>query len=101
MPNSSRIYKQECILCEKDKYVRSSNSREKLVKAAQLRVDETLRNIATEKCDHKIMALTSREIVAAEAHYHRSCYRGYTRPKKQVTILKMENSTHSVTYVST
>ena len=83
MPNSSRIYKQECIFCEKDKYVRFSNSREKLVKAAQLRVDETLRNIATEKCDHKIMALTSREIVAAEAHYHRSCYRGYTRPKKQ------------------
>lgn len=33
----------------------SSNSREKMVKATQLRVDETLRNIATEKCDHKIM----------------------------------------------
>lgn len=29
------------------------------------------------------MALTSREIVAAEAHYHRSWYREYTRPKKQ------------------
>ena len=27
--------------------------------------------------------LASREIVAAEAHYHRSCYREYTRPKKQ------------------
>lgn len=54
-----------------------------MVKAAQLRVDETLRNIATKKCDHKIMALTSREIVAAEAHYHRSCYRGYARPKNQ------------------
>ena len=59
------------------------NCREKLVKAAQIRVDETQRNIATEKCDHKIMALTSREIVAAEAHYHRSCYRGYTRLKQQ------------------
>ena len=54
-----------------------------MVKAAQLRVDETLRNIATEKCDHEIMALTSREIVVAEAHYHRSCYRGYTRPKSK------------------
>ena len=31
----------------------------------------------------EIIALTSREIVAAEAHYHRSCYREYTRPKKQ------------------
>ena len=65
---------------QKDKYVRSSNSRKKLVKVTQLRVDETLRNIATEKCDHKIVALTSREIVAAEAH---SCYHEYTRPKKQ------------------
>ena len=51
-PNISRIYKQECIFYEKDKYVRSSNSREQLVKATHLRVDETLRNIATEKCDH-------------------------------------------------
>ena len=50
MPNISRIYKQECMFCEKDKYFRSSNSREKLVKATQLGVDETLRNIATEKC---------------------------------------------------
>lgn len=56
---------------QKDKYGRSSNSRKKLVKVTQLRVDETPRNIATEKCDHKIVALTSREIVAAEAH---SCY---------------------------
>ena len=31
---------------QKDKYVRSSNSRKKLVKVTQLRVDETLRNIA-------------------------------------------------------
>ena len=54
-PNIFLIYKQECIFCEKDMYVRSSNSREKLVKATQLRVDETLRNIATEKCDHKVM----------------------------------------------
>ena len=26
--------------------------------------------------------VTSRDIVAAEAHYHRSCYREYTRPEK-------------------
>ena len=81
MPNISGIYKQECIFCEKDKSVISFNSREKLVKVTQLIVDETLWNIATEECDH--MALASREIVVAEAHYHRSRYREYTRPKKQ------------------
>lgn len=107
MPNSSHIYKQECIFCEKGNYVRSSNSREKLVTATQLRVDETLRNIATEKFDHKIMALTSREIVAAEAHYHRSCYSRYTRPKKQGLGCDISDDTrdaeflHSVIYLST
>lgn len=73
---------EKCIFCSKDKYVRSLNSREKLVKAAQLRVDKTLRDTAVKKCDEKILAVTSRDIVAAQAHYHRSCYREYTRPTK-------------------
>ena len=42
MPNISRIYKQECIFCEKDKYFRSSHSREKMVKATKHGVDESL-----------------------------------------------------------
>jgi len=29
--------------------------------------------------DNKILAVTSRELVAAEAHYHKTCYRDYTR----------------------
>ena len=84
-PSSSfRIYDEECIFSGKEKYVRSTNSREKLVKATQLRVDQTLRERAIRKCDEKILAITSRDIVAAEACYHRSCYRDYTRPDKQV-----------------
>lgn len=31
----------------------------------------------------RILATTSRDIVTAEAHYHRSCYRVYTRPAQQ------------------
>ena len=31
------------------------------------------------KGDSKIIALVTRKLVAAEAHYHRSCYRNYTR----------------------
>ena len=31
--------------------------------------------------DEKILAVTSRDIVAAEAHYHHSCYKNYTRMK--------------------
>ena len=79
---SSRVYGEECIFCGKEKYVRGTNSREKLVKATQLRVDQTLREKAINKRDVNILAITSRGIVATEAHYHRSCYRDYTRPEK-------------------
>lgn len=46
-------------------------------------MDQTLRQIATEGCDERILAISSRDIVAAEAHYHRTCYRDYTRPTPQ------------------
>lgn len=86
--SSSRVYQQECIFCERLKYV--NRILEKLVKATQLRVDQTLRQIATTRCDEKILAITSRDIVAAEAHYHRSCYRDYTRPDQQRQSEKSE-----------
>ena len=47
----------------------------------QLRADQTLRECAIRKGDEKILAVTSRHIVAAEAHYHHSCYKNYTRIK--------------------
>ena len=53
----SRVYDQECIFCEKVKYV--NRVRERLVKATQLRVDHTLRQIAVTKRDKKILAITS------------------------------------------
>ena len=42
--------------------------------------DQTIRNVATAKQDTKILAIVSRELVAAVACYHKSCYRNYTRP---------------------
>ena len=39
-----------------------------------------IRTAAIEKKDSRVLAVVSRELVAAEAHYHRSCYRNYTRP---------------------
>ena len=75
------MYAQECIFCEKVKYV--NRIPEKLVKASQLKVDHKLRQIAVAKRDKKILAITSRDIVAAEARYLRSCYRDYTRPQQK------------------
>ena len=62
--------------------MRGENTKEPLVKCVTLNSDETLRKTAIEKHDEKIIATLSRELVAAEGHYHRSCYRDYTRKGK-------------------
>ena len=54
----------------------------------QLRADQTLRKCAIQKGDEKILAVTSRDIVAAEAHYHVSCYKNYTRDGTKIPEYK-------------
>ena len=44
-----------------------------------LRADDTIRRAATRQCDQRILALLNRELVAAEGHYHTSCYKLYTK----------------------
>ncbi|XP_062584618.1 uncharacterized protein LOC134246311 [Saccostrea cucullata] len=78
----ARVYEQKCIFCDQEKRVKNIQSREKLVQAVQLRADKTLRECAIQRGDDKIIAVTSRDIVAAEAHYHISCYKEYTKVKK-------------------
>ena len=77
--SSSRVYERVCIFCNKAKYVKGTRPREQLVKAVDLRSDNTLRKKAQEKMDTNMLKITSRDRVAAEAHYHRSCYKNYTR----------------------
>ena len=85
-PSQSRIYEEKCIFCEKtSKYKKGSNTREPLVKSCELRSDDMVRSIAIEKMDTKILSITSRELVAAEACYHKSCYRSYTRQRTKKT----------------
>jgi len=83
--SNSTVYEEICIFCNKvSKHQKGQKTREPLRQAEQLRVDHTLRKIAIEKSDAKILQLTSRDVVAAEARYHHSCYKVYTRvkPKK-------------------
>ena len=70
------------MFCSKVKFQRHSQTREKLTQAVQLRADNTLRECATQKGDENIPAVTSRDLVAAEAKYHVSCYKNYIRVKK-------------------
>ena len=77
--NPSRIYQRVCIFCEKDKYTRNSRTRKELIQCLDMRADETIRKAAVGKNDHRMLAVVSRELVAAKACYHKSCYRNYTR----------------------
>ena len=64
------------------KYEKGTNTTEPLRCCVQLRVDQKLKAIATERHDAKLIALTSDELVAKEARYHPSCYKVYTKPVK-------------------
>ena len=77
--SSSRVMDKICIFCDKQKYKKGIRTRETLVQCTDLRADKSLRDIAIQKQDDKLMAILSRDIVAAEAHYHRSCYKDYCR----------------------
>ena len=79
-PSIARTYDAECIFCQNtNKYTKGQMSRENLVQCRELRADAKIRGAATKKMDIRILAIVSRDIVAAEGHYHRSCYRLYTK----------------------
>ncbi|KAG0728125.1 hypothetical protein GWK47_033150 [Chionoecetes opilio] len=80
IPSTSRTYEAKCRFCQKtNKYAKRQKTREVLVKCRALRADAKIRNAATKTLESRILGIVSRDIVAAEAHYHRSCYRFYTR----------------------
>ena len=80
MAGPSRVYEAICIFCDKKtKYKKNSRTKETLIKCSEFRGDDSIRKAALHKKDQRILALASRELVAAEAHYHRSCYVIYTR----------------------
>lgn len=86
-PSSSRVMDQICIFCDKKtKYITGSKTREPLMQSLELRSDAKVRQAAIGKLDNKMLAITSRNIVAAEAHYHKTCYRNYTRDEKPKAV---------------
>ena len=77
--SARRTYEVQCIFCEKKhKFLKGEKTRESLVQCRELRADKTISVAAVKKLDTCILAVVSRDLVAAEAHYHRSCYRSYT-----------------------
>lgn len=97
--SSSRVMDQICIFCDKkNKYFTGSKTREPLMQSLELRSDDKVRQAAIRKVDNKILAITSRELVAAEAHYHKTCYRNYTRDEKPTAVTE-SMSNEDVAYI--
>ena len=71
----SRVYERICVFYEKTKYLRGTKTREALVQCIDLRADNTIRRATVGKNDPRILAIVTRELVAAEACYRKSCYR--------------------------
>ena len=61
--------------------MKGTRTREPLVQCVELQADARIREVAIKRNDAKVLALTSRDLVAAEAWYHKSCYRLYTSVK--------------------
>lgn len=49
-----------------------------MIQCLDMHADETIRKAAVGTNDHRMLAVVSRELVAAKACYHKSCYRNYT-----------------------
>ena len=78
-PTTSTTYDQT------RKYIKGKDTREHVLQCIDLHSDKTIRGTANVKNDTKMLALVSGDIMAAEACYHRSCYRDYTRPAKSTS----------------
>jgi len=48
--------------------VKGTRTRDPLRVAVELRADQTVRDVAMKRLDERILSVTSRDIVAAEAH---------------------------------
>ena len=80
---SSTLLPDSCIICDKKlKYVKRKP--ESLRKCEMKKTQSTLKAYAAEKKDIRMLSMISpRDLIAAEAKYHPSCYQEYMRPKRK------------------
>lgn len=90
--STSRTYPAECIFCQKtSKYLKGQKTREALIQCGQLRADAKIRSAAPKKMDSRILAIVSRDLVAAEGHYHNLCYKIYTKEVSKEEVANTED----------
>ena len=67
-------------------YTKGTHWRDSLIQAVEMRPDKPIRDITIMKCDERLIAITSRDLVAAEAYSHASCYKSYTCCHKVMAV---------------
>ena len=78
--SSGIILKKECIFCKRNLY--KNKKLVKLTQCLELRAVQAIYNAAYAVNDFKILGLlNSNDIIAAEAHYHKDCYKKYVTKK--------------------
>lgn len=75
----SKLYEEICVFCEKTKDLQGTKTREALIQCVDLHADSIIKRAAVSKNDGSIMTIVSREVIAAEACYHKSCYHDDTK----------------------
>lgn len=85
-PNISRVF------AKGKRSMKGSRSTESLTQARQLGVDNTVPKAAEARQASRMIAILTRELVAAETHYHRSCYRQYTKTGETATSIEPDES---------
>ena len=62
------------------------------MQCCELRADDKIRKAATQKMDTRVLALLSRDLVAAEGQYHRTCYRSYTKVDSELGLSESQDT---------
>ena len=77
-------FRQTAYSATKAKPVWKTDTKEKLLSCAKLRADDSIRKASLLRGDQWIAAITTDDLIAKEAKYHKTCYRDYTRVNYKV-----------------
>ena len=71
---SSVLLAKECIFCRNQKRTKNQ-ARELLTPCVEFRAVKSIESAAQRKKDYPMLGLLANDLIAVEAHYHKSCYK--------------------------
>ena len=89
---STTILPRKCIFCNGEKRLKNKG-RENLTQCVETRAVTAIKLAAEKKEDFSILALLANDLIAKEAHYHKSCYKSYMRINYEQTKKVDRNQT--------